>query len=90
MKIVTLILLSGGFCWGQAEECKPSTLNVPGAQYPCVHPDGRATFRLVAPDAHKVQVRVRQAFDMVKGRRRRLDRNHDAAGGGIPLLLPGH
>ena len=67
MKIVALVLLGGGFCWGQAEECKPSTLNVPGAQYPCVHPDGRATFRLVAPDAHKVQVRVGQAFDMVKG-----------------------
>ncbi len=67
MKIVALVLLGGALCWGQADECKPSTLNVPGAQYPCVRPDGRATFRLQAPDAHKVQVRVGQTFDMVKG-----------------------
>jgi len=67
MKIIALVMLGGAFCWGQADECQPSTLNVPGAQYPCVHPDRSATFRLVAPDAHKVQVRVGQAFDMVKG-----------------------
>lgn len=65
MKIIALVMLGGAFCWGQADECNPSTLNVPGAQYPCVHPDRRATFRLVAPDAHKVQARVGQAFDMV-------------------------
>ena len=47
--------------------CKPSTLNIPRAQYPCVYPDHRATFRVVAPDAQKVQVRVGQTFDMVKG-----------------------
>jgi len=52
---------------GQADECKPSTLNIPGAKYPCVYPDGRATFRLIAPDAQKVQVRVGKNFDMTKG-----------------------
>ena len=67
MKIVALVLLGGACCWAQGDECKPSALNVPGAQYPCVHPDRRATFRLVAPDAQKVQVRVGQPFDMVKG-----------------------
>lgn len=67
MKIVVLALLGGVLCWGQADQCKPSKLNVPGAQYPCVHPDHRATFRLMAPDAHKVQVKVGQTFDMVKG-----------------------
>jgi hypothetical protein len=65
MKLIAVILLGSAFCW--ADECKPSTLNVPGAQYPCVYPDHRAAFRLVAPDAHKVQVRVGQAFDMTKG-----------------------
>ena len=55
-------------CWGQTpDECRPSTLNIPGAQYPCVYPDHRATFRLVAPDASKVQVRVGKEFDLVKG-----------------------
>ena len=57
----TLILaaLSCGMCWGQAaEECKPSTLNIPEAKYPCVYPDHRATFRVAAPDAQKVTVRI--------------------------------
>jgi enterochelin esterase-like enzyme len=68
MRILTLALLGCGLCWGQTtDECKPSTLNIPGAQYPCVYPDHRATFRLVAPDAQKVQVRIGKGFDMVKG-----------------------
>jgi enterochelin esterase-like enzyme len=60
--------LGCGMCWGEGGgECKPSTLNVPGARYPCVYGDGRVSFRLVAPEAQKVQVRVvGQGFDMVK------------------------
>jgi enterochelin esterase-like enzyme len=68
MRILMLALLGCGLCWGQGtDECKPSTLNIPGSPYPCVYPDQRATFRLVAPEAQKVQVRVGKAFDMVKG-----------------------
>jgi enterochelin esterase-like enzyme len=68
MRIFTLALLACRLCRGEAsDECKPSTLNIPGAQYPCVYPDHRATFRLVAPEAQKVQVKVGQTFDMVKG-----------------------
>jgi len=68
MRITVFALLYCGFCWAQAtDECKPSSLNIPGAKYPCVYPDGRATFRVVAPDAQKVQVRVGGAFDMEKG-----------------------
>jgi enterochelin esterase family protein len=68
MRIAVLALLACGLCWGQAtDECKPSTLNNPGARYPCVYPDGRATFRVVAPEAQKVQVRVGRGFDMNKG-----------------------
>jgi hypothetical protein len=44
-----------------------NTLNIPSAQSPCVYPDHRATFRVVAPDAQKVQVRVGQTYDLVKG-----------------------
>ena len=63
-----LLLFGCQFCFAQApDECRPSTLNIPGAQYPCVYPDHRAAFRVVAPDAQKVQVRVGQTFDMVKG-----------------------
>jgi len=68
MRIIVFALLYCGLCWAQAtDECKPSSLNIPGAKYPCVYPDGRATFRVVAPDAQKVQVRVGRAFDMEKG-----------------------
>jgi enterochelin esterase family protein len=53
--------------WGQAaDDCTPSRLNIPGSKYPCVYPDGRATFRFVAPEAQKVQVRVGKPFDMTK------------------------
>jgi enterochelin esterase family protein len=63
-----LLLFGCQLGFGQiTDECKPSTLNVPSAQYPCVYPDHRAAFRVVAPDAQKVQVRVGQNFDMVKG-----------------------
>src|SRR5437016_6232259 len=52
---------------GQADECKPSSLNIPGAPYPCVHADRRVTFRVSAPEAQKVQVRLGGAHDMTKG-----------------------
>ena len=55
-------------CWGQsAEDCKPNVLNVPEAKNPCVYPDNRALFRVVAPDAQKVTVRIGRGFDMTKG-----------------------
>ncbi len=51
--------LSCGLCWGQAaDDCKPNALNIPEAKYPCVYPDHRAMFRVVAPDAQKVTVRI--------------------------------
>jgi len=63
-----LTVLSCSFCWGQpADECKPSALNIPEAKYPCVYPDNRVMFRVVAPDAQKVRVRVGPGFDMTKG-----------------------
>ena len=68
MRIVFLALLACGFCWGQVpEECKPSSLNIPGAPYPCVYPDHRVAFRVAAPDAQKVQVRLGGPHDMTKG-----------------------
>jgi enterochelin esterase-like enzyme len=56
---VLLSILSYAPAWGQAAgDCTPSTLNIPGARYPCVHSDNRVTLRFVAPDAQKVQVRL--------------------------------
>jgi len=68
VRICALALFSCG-CWGQGtDECTPSTLNIPGALYPCVYKDHRATFRVVAPDAQKVQVKVPgKTLDMAKG-----------------------
>ena len=50
-----------------ADECVPSALNVAEAKYPCLYADNRALFRVVAPDAQKVRVRVGPGFDMTKG-----------------------
>jgi enterochelin esterase-like enzyme len=50
-----------------AADCKPSALNIPGAPYPCVYPDNRVTFRVAAPEAQKVRVRIGPGFDMAKG-----------------------
>lgn len=67
MRILTVALL-GSALWGQGQsDCKPSALNIPGAPYPCVHPDRRVTFRVEAPNAQKVQVRLGGAHDMTRG-----------------------
>lgn len=47
-------------------DCRPSALNIPGAPYPCVLPDNRVMFRVAAPEAQKVRVRVGGGFDMTK------------------------
>ena len=66
--VVILAVLSCGLCRGEvAGDCIPSVLNAPAAKYPCVYSDNRAMFRLIAPDAKKVSVRVGSGFDMTKG-----------------------
>ena len=67
MRIVAFALLGCAMCWGQAlNDCRPSSLNIPGAPYPCVHPDRSVTFRVLAPEAQKVQVRLGGAHDMTR------------------------
>src|SRR5690349_10148613 len=67
MRNALLALVGCGLCWGQAsDDCKPSSLNIPGAPYPCVRADRSVTFRVSAPDAQKVQVRLGGAHDMTK------------------------
>src|SRR5689334_15777250 len=41
-----------------AADCRPNALNIPGAPYPCIFPDRRVTFRVAAPEAQKVRVRL--------------------------------
>ena len=56
----TLILLALGaakLCWGQAPaDCKPNPLNIPEAKYPCIFPDNRVMYRVIAPNAQAVRV----------------------------------
>ena len=47
--------------------CTPNALNIPGAPFPCIYPDGRVMFRVSAADAQKVRVRMGQGFEMTKG-----------------------
>jgi enterochelin esterase-like enzyme len=54
--------------WGQpAGDSQPASTNIPGAQYPRVHSDLSVTFRVQAPDAKSVQVRLGKDYDMVRG-----------------------
>jgi enterochelin esterase family protein len=63
-----LSALACGLCWGQAaDDSKPATSNIMGAEYPRVHSDLRVTLRLMAPEAQKVQVRLGKTYDMVRG-----------------------
>ncbi|WP_165250525.1 hypothetical protein [Paludisphaera soli] len=37
-----------------ADASVPASSNIRGAEYPRIHPDGRVTFRIKAPDAQSV------------------------------------
>jgi enterochelin esterase-like enzyme len=69
--LAMLTVLTGWFCQAQssqaAEEAKPSTSNIPGQQYPQIDSELRATFRINAPNAQKVQISLGKTYDMVKG-----------------------
>ncbi len=64
----TLLLVMSGLALAQPDDgSKPASSNVMNAQYPRIHPDLRATFRLNAPDAQKVQVAMgRSRYDMAR------------------------
>jgi enterochelin esterase-like enzyme len=57
-----------GPAWAQPPaDCRPNALNIPSAPYPCIFPDNRVMFRVAAPDAQKVTVRLGPGFEMSKG-----------------------
>jgi len=56
--VLPVLTLACGLVWTQpADNSRPAGSNVPGAQYPRIHPDLRITFRVNAPAAQKVQVK---------------------------------
>ena len=70
MKLILIVsILACGISLGlAADDSSPATSNVPGAEYPRIHNDLRATFRLKAPDATSVKVDVGgTTYDLVKG-----------------------
>ncbi|MGA2186084.1 MAG: alpha/beta hydrolase-fold protein [Bryobacteraceae bacterium] len=70
MKLILMAsILACGISLGQAvDDSTPATSNVPGAEYPRIHADLRASFRLKAPEAQKVTLDVGDHhYDMVKG-----------------------
>jgi enterochelin esterase family protein len=50
-----------------APGAKPSPLNAPGYQYPMVDPQGRAYFRIAAPNAQSVAIGVGRRIPLTKG-----------------------
>ena len=70
----------------------PAPSNIRGAEYPRIDADLRVTFRIKAPDAQKVEFKFvgGTAVSRAEGRGWLLDRDHDTAGAGIPLLRAGH
>jgi enterochelin esterase family protein len=65
--IIASLFVSANASAQPPANCKPNALNIPGAPYPCISPDRRVTFRVAAPDAQKVRVRLGPGFDMNKG-----------------------
>src|SRR4051794_88978 len=50
-----------------AADARPSALNAPGYEYPKVDSQGRATFRIAAPDAQSVFVSVGRRVPLTRG-----------------------
>jgi enterochelin esterase family protein len=69
--IALLSLLICRFCWSQttqpADDSKPATTNVPGREFPKIDSELRATFRVTAPNAQKVQISVGKTYTMTQG-----------------------
>lgn len=66
-----LVALTASLCRAQtappaADDSRPASSNVPGADYPRIHSDLRVTFRLKAPDAQKVRVHVDKDYDLTR------------------------
>jgi enterochelin esterase-like enzyme len=72
-RLITFTVLAGALFAQVPADSKPATSNVRGAQYPRLSSDLRVTFRVKAPDAHKVQLHPggdglgKANIDMVKG-----------------------
>ncbi len=75
MKLKLLILaftpvLAARLCFAQqssGDDAKPASSNVPGQNYPRIHPDLSVDFRPRAPDAQKVRLHLDKDYDLQRG-----------------------
>lgn len=70
---VTIAFLSvlNGVCFAQSSDLykysQPAPTNAPGLEFPRIDSHSRAIFRVEAPNAQKVQLDLKEVYDMVKG-----------------------
>jgi enterochelin esterase-like enzyme len=65
-KLLPLLLLAAGaMCFAQ-DGSVPASTNISGQPYPRIFPDHSIAFRVKAPNAQKVQVRLGKDYDMTK------------------------
>ena len=67
--LLLLCVMGSGFCWGQTDDSRPAPTNIPGADYPRIHADLSATFRVQADQAQQVQLLMelgQSIYDMTK------------------------
>jgi enterochelin esterase-like enzyme len=70
-RLLLVIIFVCGWCWGQEGDSRPAPTNIPGAEYPRLHSDLSATFRVQADHAQKVQLLMelgQSTYDMVRGK----------------------
>jgi enterochelin esterase-like enzyme len=72
IKILALLLVISSACFAQSndsyKDSKAAPTNVPGVEFPRVDSQLRAIFRVNAPSAQKVQLDLKEVYDMVKGK----------------------
>src|SRR5579862_1401019 len=70
-RLLLLVIVACGLCWAQADDSRPAATNIPGAEYPQIHSDLSATFRVRADQAQRVQLLMelgQSTYAMVKGK----------------------
>lgn len=66
LSLACFVMAQGGFAEEETLPGNPSETNVRGAKYPRILSDNSAVFRIKAPEAQKVQVRIGRDYDMTR------------------------
>ncbi len=68
--LVSVLLIVSSSCTGQVvqypADSQPASSNVRGAEYPRITTDLKVIFRIKAPEAQKMQIKLDKIYDMVK------------------------